>query len=247
MSIWMPYPGNIEKMEKGRLFLIPTPLSETQSPVNAFDFSWVDQLQVFVVEDLRTARRYLKKSGYRGSLDELVFIEFNEHSGPEEAGVFLESIRQGKSVGLMSEAGLPCVADPGAAIVRIAHQHHIKVVPLPGSSSIFLTLMASGANGQQFVFHGYLPIEKGARERSIREMEHQARTRGISQIFMETPYRNRQLLEAVLKQCTPDTLLCIGLDLLSDRQEVLTRKVADWRMVQSEFLHKRPAVFILFY
>lgn len=245
MLIFPIYPGN---MNKGKLILIPTPIGNDASfPQIFFPRELLNALDVFVVEELTTARRFLKRTGYPKPFEEVEFLVLNEQSKPGEAADFLRFIKAGRSVGLLSEAGLPCIADPGSAAVRIAHQNQVEVVPLPGPSSIYLTLMASGANGQAFSFHGYLPIDKNARSRKILEMEKMARQTAVSQIFMETPYRNEQLTEALLHSCKEDTMLCVACDLLSTEQQIISKTIREWKVKKEINLHKRPAVYVLFY
>ena len=245
MLIFLLYPGN---MRKGKLILIPTPIgNNTDTPLLFFPKELLYSIDVFIVEELSSARRFLKKSCYPGTFENVDFLILNEQSKVENNGDFMAFIRQGRSVGVLSEAGLPCVADPGSAAARIAHQHQVEVIPLAGPSSIYLSLMASGANGQKFCFHGYLPIEKNARVRKIHDVEKQARLLGESQIFIETPYRNEQLTEVLLKNCKDDTLLCIACDILSEEQFIRSKTIREWRLKKEINLHKRPVVFILFY
>ncbi|MCX6270531.1 MAG: SAM-dependent methyltransferase [Bacteroidetes bacterium] len=235
-------------MKTGKLYLIPTPIGNNPVfPPLFFPLELLNTIDVFIVEELTTARRFLKSTGYSTHFDNVTFLVLNEQSKPEETGLFLPYILAGKNVGLMSEAGLPCIADPGAEAVRLAHSSGVEVVPLPGASSVFLALMASGANGQKFCFHGYLPIDKTARIRKIREIEKIARMNGESQIFMETPYRNEKLLESILASCKEDTHVSVSCDLLSDNQLIISDSVRNWKKLSKPDLHKRPAIFILFY
>lgn len=234
--------------KQGKLFLIPTPIgNDPDFPIIFFNQEILLNLEVFIVEELSTARRFLKKAGYLKDLNTVEFLVFNEQSGPEASQEFLPIIQSGSSVGLMSEAGLPCVADPGAAVVKLAHENNIEVVPLPGPSSIFLALMASGGNGQKFYFHGYLPIEKHLKIRKIADLEKDARYLGVSQIFMETPYRNVQLLELLIQSCKNDMKLCVACDLLSQNQLITTKSIHDWKKSSLVDIHKKPVIFVLFY
>lgn len=227
------------------LYLIPTPLSngpaEPVLPVQTLEV--IHSLDLFVVEELRTARRFLKSIGYKKSFEEVVFIELNEHTGPAELPSLIKPLLAGKNAGLLSEAGCPAIADPGAALVLLAHKHHIKVIPLTGPSSILLALMSSGLNGQNFAFNGYLPKQRDERVRKIRERETVSRKENQTQIFIETPYRNNHLLEDLLAHCHPGTRLCIAADLTSADEFIHTRKIADWRK-QPPDLDKKQVVFL---
>ena len=235
-------------MKHGTLYLIPAFLAETNDertfpPVN---LEVIAGLNSFIAENVRTARRFLRKVGYTRDFDQVTFYTLNKHTAMEEASGFIEPLLQGTDVGLLSEAGIPCIADPGAVIVEKAHAHGIRVAPLTGPSSIFLALMASGFNGQHFVFHGYLPIDRKDREQKIRELERNAAHLKQTQIFMETPFRNNQLLEAVLRVCHDDRLLCIASMLTHDQLEFIrTQPVGAWKKKPPD-LHKKPTVFLLF-
>lgn len=231
---------------KGTLYLIPTPISETVSGdiFSSSIINLLNELNEFIVEDERSARRFLKKAGYTNSLDAIVFHLLNEHTDTREIPGFIISLLNGKSIGLLSEAGNPCIADPGAQVVAIAQENDIKVKPLVGPSSILLALISSGFNGQQFVFHGYLPIEKNLRIKKIKEIEGDAIHKGQTQIFMETPYRNFALLEDILKSCKPSTMLCIACDITGDQEYIKTRSIADWKIKKAD-IHKKPAIFLL--
>ena len=200
-------------------------------------------LQCFVVEELRTARRVLSRYGLRGRIDGLEFHVLNEHTTPQEVEAMLP-LFEGRDVGLISEAGLPAVADPGAALVALCHRHGIEVVPLVGPSSLMLALMASGLNGQSFAFRGYIPAKTDERRAAIREMEKQSRALNQSQILIETPYRNDALLGDLLQQLSPSTRLCVAADLTLPTQFIRTDTVAGWRKGLSP-VGKRPCVFIL--
>ncbi len=233
--------------ERGKLYLIPSPLGESDfnkifPPGNG---EIIDSLDEFIVEDLRTARRFLRKVGFTKSFDNIIFHVLNEHSDKKEIGDFLNSNLQGKDIGLLSEAGLPCVADPGSNLVRLAHQKKIRIIPLTGPSSIFLALMASGFNGQNFAFVGYLPIENKARIKKIKQVEKDVYQKDQTQIFIETPYRNIQLFNALLKTCSVDTMLCIACDISTDMEFISTKSIKEWKQENPE-LHKRPAVFLLY-
>ncbi len=230
------------------LYLIPTPLGdldtfERSAPL--FNNEIIHQLDVFIVEQLRTARRFLRKSEHPVPIDEMTFFELNKHTPVEQIATYLNLMAEGKSIGLLSEAGTPCIADPGAIIVQMAHERNIPVVPLVGASSIILSLMASGFNGQSFVFHGYLPVDKNALVKKVREMEEHARRFKQTQIFIETPYRNNNLLEVLLQNCQPKTFLSIAADITTPTEYIRTKKVMQWKK-ETVNLHKRPTVFLLY-
>jgi len=196
-----------------------------------------------VVEELRTARRFLSRYGLRGHIDELDFHVLNEHTTPAEVEAMLP-LFDGQDVGLMSEAGLPAVADPGAALVALCHRHGIEVVPLVGPSSLMLALMGSGLNGQSFAFRGYIPAKTDERRAALRELEKQSRSLNQSQILIETPYRNDALFADLLQGLSPATRLCVAADLTLPTQFLRTRTVAEWRKAPVT-IGKRPCVFIL--
>ncbi len=201
-------------------------------------------LRLFFAEDLRTARRYLKSTGFTGDISALRFRELSEHTSPAEAEELLQELMQEGEAGLLSEAGLPGVADPGNILVALCHRHGVRVVPLTGPSSIFLALMASGLNGQHFTFLGYLPKERHRRISALRRIEQESYRSGASQIFIETPYRNDHLVEDLLATCREDTLLCIAASLTTDREFIRTRSIREWK--EEPFRPgKQPAIFIL--
>jgi 16S rRNA (cytidine1402-2'-O)-methyltransferase len=233
-------------MAKGNLYLIPTPLGEAgfDAGMPAFNLQVLLGIDTFIVEELRTARRFLRKAGYIKDFEEVTFHILNEHTPDNEVSGMLEKSLAGKHVGLLSEAGLPCIADPGNIVVRLAHRKGIKVVPLSGPSSILLALMASGLNGQNFVFHGYLPVKPDERIRSLRELENAVSRGNQTQIFIETPYRNLQMLESIVKTCHPLLTLCIAADLTLETEWIRSLTLNEWKK-QKPDLHKRPAVFLL--
>lgn len=233
---------------KGRLYLIPSTLGE-DSPLNVLPpviAEVAGHLKHFIVEDIRTARRFLKKIIPDIIIDELSFQELNEHTPKEEIPGLLTPLMEGNNTGLLSEAGLPCIADPGSALVAYAHDLGIRVIPLSGPSSIFLALMASGFNGQNFVFHGYLPVDKRERIQKIKEIEGAVYQKDQTQIFIETPYRNKQILEALGQACRPETKICIAVDLTlpDEKISVLTAKRLNTN--NRPDLNKKPAVFLLY-
>ena len=232
-------------MNPGKLYLIPTPLGDNEPaevlPQAVLDYAC--RLQCFVVEELRTARRCLSRYGLRGHIDELELHVLNEHTTPAEVEAMLP-LFDGRDVGLLSEAGLPAVADPGAALVALCHRHGIQVVPLTGPSSLMLALMASGLNGQSFAFRGYIPAKTEERRSAIKALEKQSRALNQSQILIETPYRNDALLADLLQGLSPATRLCIAADLTLPTQYIRTDTIEGWRKTPA-VVGKRPCVFIL--
>jgi 16S rRNA (cytidine1402-2'-O)-methyltransferase len=226
------------------LFLIPTPLAEgTENEVLSPQIKdAVFQLDLFFVENIRTARRFISSLKLGKVIDSITFIELSKDTPEAETR---EQVRNlSRDAGVISEAGCPGVADPGAVAVKYAHQFGIKVIPLVGPSSILLALMSSGMSGQSFAFHGYLPIDKLARRKAIQQLEREASQRGQTQIFMETPFRNNQLLETILEACHPDTLLCIASGITAANELVKTDSIRNWRTNKPD-LHKTPTVFVL--
>jgi 16S rRNA (cytidine1402-2'-O)-methyltransferase len=233
-------------MKKGILYLIPVFLSETD-PSEVFpdeNLRIISGLDNFIVEDLRTARRTLRKIGYEKNFDQVTFYLLNEHTDISEIYSFLDKTKQGEDIGLMSEAGIPCVADPGFEIVNLAHQDSLRVKPLIGPSSIVLALMASGFNGQQFVFHGYLPIDKPNRKNAILKLESTALNTNQTQIFIETPYRNNKLFTDLLSYCKAETKLCVARDITGLTEFIKTKTIGKWKNEKVD-LHKVPAVFLI--
>ncbi len=202
----------------------------------------MEQLDHFIVENERSARRFIKKITPRKSQDSLRLFPLNKYTEPGAIAEYLEPCLLGISVGVLSEAGCPAVADPGSEIVALAHDKGIRVVPLVGPSSILLAAMASGLNGQSFAFNGYLPIDSSDRRKSIKSLEKRSRDLGQSQFFMETPYRNDKLLAELVRTLHPDTLLCIAADLTLENEWIRTQKVSDWKG-QVPDLNKRPAIY----
>lgn len=233
-------------MEFGKVYLFPTPIAEgnTESQLPNENLQRLKECDVFVVEELRTARRFLRKAGYKRDFADVEFFVLNEHTLNEDLTPCIELIKEGKTVGVMSEAGLPCVADPGATFVALCQRQGIRIEPLVGPSSIMMALMASGFNGQSFAFVGYLPAEKSARNKRIRELETLVYRFNQTQIFIETPYRNDHLLESLIEVCSNDTMLCVACDIGGECQKIVSKSIAEWK--QSKFsLHKKNTVFLL--
>jgi 16S rRNA (cytidine1402-2'-O)-methyltransferase len=230
---------------KGRLYLIPSLLDETApgAILPGEIISRVRKIRYFIVENERTARRFLISLGMKELLGDVTFELLNKYTKPEELEGMLLPLNKGLSIGLISEAGCPGVADPGADIVAIAHRNNIKVVPLVGPSSILLALMGSGLNGQQFTFNGYLPVKSPARIRKIKQLEEISRKNHTTQIFIEAPYRNHQLFSDLLSTLNSATRLCLAINLTGPDEKILTKTVNEWKKVKIEF-QKRPAVFL---
>jgi len=229
----------------GDLYLIPNTLGEDNFSFVLPDEvkSVIESLDYFIVENERTARAYIKRL-LPDKIQKDIHVEIiDKHTDPLDLPGFLRPIENGKNAGIISEAGVPCIADPGAEIVSIAHRKGIKVVPLVGPSSILLALMASGFNGQQFAFRGYLPFDQQIRKRVFQAMNKDIKD-GITQIFMETPYRNNKLLEELLKIMHPETKLCIACDITLENEYIRTKTIANW-VGSLPDLHKRPTIFLI--
>lgn len=228
----------------GKLYLIPTTLGGENIndviPANVIDKT--REIDHFIVEDIRTARRYLSKLKPIIPISEIQFFELNEHTTQIEAEKLIAPLLQGKLVGLLSEAGVPAVADPGSNIVALAHRMGIEVIPLTGPSSILMAVMAGGLSGQNFAFVGYLPVQQHEREKRIRQLELRSREERQAQFFIETPYRNNQMLQSLADVLAPRTLVTVACDLTLPSQFISTRKAADWKKEMPD-LHKRPCIF----
>ena len=234
----------------GKLYLIPTPIAEgafgTFFPAVNADI--INETDYYIVEAVRTARRFLRYAGIRKPIDELTFFELNEHTQGVEINDFLQPCLEGKNVGVMSEAGVPCVADPGHKAVEKAHQLGIEVVPLIGPSSLVLALMGSGMNGQSFVFHGYLPSEQYDREKKLLEIEAVAVRTGQTQMFIETPDRNTRMTASICKVCKPATRVCIAANLTGENALLKTQSVSKWRKYfekEEHQLGKVPCIYLI--
>lgn len=234
-------------MKRGTLYLIPSTLGDTrpEDVLPEKTLRIIRSLNSFIVEEIRSARRFLRKAGFAGNFDETGLLIYNEHTRKEELSSFLSPMINGTDTGLLSEAGTPCIADPGAEIVDIARDAGIRIVPLAGPNSILLALMASGFNGQNFTFHGYLPIDRKERQNKIRDLERAALERDQTQIFIETPYRNKAIFEALINCCKPVSRLCIAMDLTLESESIRVHTIKEWR-IKNEQLPKKPAVFLLY-
>lgn len=232
---------------KAALYLIPVnisdaPLSDT---IPSGNLEVVRHLRHLIVENIRTARRFLKRWDKGFDIDGIKFHELNGHTDLRDISGFLDPLRQGEPVGVMSEAGCPAVADPGSSVVEIAQREGLKVIPMVGPSSILMSLMASGFNGQGFAFNGYLPIDDKERLHAIKELENICAKKGITQIFIETPYRNNRMISFLSSNLRPDTMLCVACDITDpDRESILTRRASQWKNNKENY-DKRPAIFLI--
>lgn len=229
-----------------KLYLIPNVLSEGewQNVLPARLHPLISGIRYFIVEDVRTARRFLKQVNREINIDECTFYELNNRTAQTDIPGYLKPIENGFDVAVISEAGCPGVADPGADVVKIAHQKNYKVVPVVGPSSVILALMASGLNGQNFAFKGYLPVKPNERIKEIEILEKRAITQHQTQIFIETPYRNNHLISDLLKSCTPTTLLCIAANITGENEFIATKTISQWRKNVPD-LHKQPVIFLI--
>ena len=228
------------------LYLLPVTLGDTsiEKVLPSYNAEIIRGIRHFIVEDIRSARRFLKKVDHDIDIDSLTFYPLNKHTSPEDISSYLKPLIDGASMGVISEAGCPAVADPGADVVAIAQRKKLKVVPLVGPSSIILSVMASGFNGQSFAFHGYLPIEPRERSKKLKALEQRAYTENQTQLFIETPYRNHKMIEDILQNCRPQTKLCIAANITCDDEYIQTRAVKDWKGNLSD-LSKIPCIFLL--
>lgn len=231
---------------KGKLYLIPSPLGDNQPSevLPEMVFETIGRIRTYVVEEVRTARRFLSRAGLKGKIDTLEFHELNEHTSSEQIEGYLGLFERGEDIGLISEAGLPAVADPGAQLVALCHKRGIEVVPLVGPSSLMLALMASGLNGQSFAFCGYIPAKSDERKSRLKVLEKVSSQLNQTQIIIETPYRNDSLLADILSVCNPSTMLCIAADLTLPTAYIRTASIGDWKK-NVPTIGKRPCVFLL--
>ncbi|MCD8030682.1 MAG: SAM-dependent methyltransferase [Bacteroides sp.] len=230
------------------LYLIPVLLGDTdpERVLPAWNREVILSVKHFIVEDVRSARRFLKKIEREIDIDSLTFYVLNKHTSPEEISGFLKPLEQGFAMGVISEAGCPAIADPGADVVALAQHKGMKVVPLVGPSSILLAVMGSGFNGQSFAFHGYLPIEPGERAKRLKQLEQRMLTEDQTQLFIETPYRNQKMIGEILRTCRPQTKLCIAAGLTCEEEYIRTRTVKEWQKGGIPDLTKVPCIFLLY-
>jgi 16S rRNA (cytidine1402-2'-O)-methyltransferase len=233
-------------LKKAKLYLIPSLLGDSNIKTSLPDIirNHIQEINIFIVENVRSARRFIKKVHKEKDIDNIIFYAYGKHDKLDLEEDFLPHILNGDNVGIISEAGLPCIADPGSKIVEYAHNLQVDVVPLVGPSSIFLALMASGLNGQNFIFHGYLPIAKKERERKIKQMENDSRRLNQTQIFMETPYRNQSLFDSIIKNSSNKTHLCIATNLTLINEVIQTKSIEEWKYSKIK-IHKQPSIFLL--
>lgn len=234
-------------MIESALYLIPVPLSEgaVENVLPASNLALVGEIKHFVVENVRSARRFLKKCDRSINIDELTFYELNRHTDPNAIADYLQPLERGEAMGVISEAGCPAIADPGADVVAIAQRKGLKVRPLVGPSSILMGLMGSGFNGQSFAFLGYLPIDQGERARKFKEMERLIRNDNQTQIFIETPYRNNKLMAEMCKQLPGNLALCVATDIAGAGEKIVTKTVREWAHTKYDF-DKVPTIFLLY-
>lgn len=229
------------------LYLLPVTLGDTplDRVIPAHNIEIISGIRHFIVENVRSARRFLRQADPKFDIDGSQFYELNKHTAPQDIAGFLQPLHDGKPMGVISEAGCPAVADPGADVVAIAQRKGFKVVPLVGPSSIILSVMASGFNGQSFAFHGYLPIKPEERARRLKQLEQRIYNEQQTQLFIETPYRNGKMIEDIIKNCRPQTKLCIAANLTCDDEYVRTRTLKEWRTGVPD-LSKIPCIFLLY-
>jgi len=234
-------------MNKGVLYLIPVPLAENASAKSFTPYlvDTINAIDTYIVENEKTARKFLKEAGIKKPQSELSIHDYGKHKRNDSMVPYFKELMTGKDVGLMSEAGAPGIADPGADVVAEAHKRGIKVVPLVGPSSILLALMASGFNGQSFTFHGYLPIDKVERVKRIKELEQLAGKNKQTQMFIETPFRNNHLFEDIIKNTAAQTLLCVACNVTGEEEMIKSMSIGQWRQERID-LHKKPTIFLLF-
>ena len=229
------------------LYLLPVTLGDTplDKVLPSYNLEVIAHIHHFIVEDVRSARRFLKKVNKEFDIDSMTFYPLNKHTSPADISGYLKPLQEGKPMGVISEAGCPAIADPGADVVAIAQQKNLKVVPLVGPSSIILSVMASGFNGQSFSFNGYLPIEAGERAKKLKQLEQRVYTEQQTQLFIETPYRNNRLMEDILHHCRPQTKLCIAANITCEDQYIKTQSVKNWQGHLPD-LSKTPCIFLLY-
>lgn len=235
-------------MNTPALYLIPVTLGDTpiEKVLPAHNREVILSIRHFIVEEVRTARRFLKAVERSIDIDSLTFYPMGKHADAALFSRYLEPLRKGESVGVISEAGCPAIADPGADIVAIAQREGLRVVPLVGPSSILLAVMASGFNGQSFAFHGYLPIDNNARSKRLKQLEARSAAEHQTQLFIETPYRNARIIADILNACQPTTRLCIAAGLTTEQEYVCTRTIREWKQTRLPDLAKIPAIFAIY-
>lgn len=230
------------------MYLLPVTLGDTpwEQVLPSYNRDIILQIKHFIVEDVRSARRFLKKTDSGINIDELTFYPMGKHASADHFAGYLKPLQEGCPMGVISEAGCPAVADPGADVVAIAQRKGFRVIPLVGPSSMILAVMASGFNGQSFAFNGYLPIDAGERIRKIKQLEQRVYTEHQTQLFIETPYRNAKLLEVLMQTCRPQTRLCIAAGITCAEEYIKTRTIPEWKRLPLPDLSKIPAIFLIY-
>ena len=229
------------------LYLIPVTLGETEirNVLPDYNHDVIVEIKHFIVENIRSARRFLKKVEKSIDIDQLTFYELNRHTDRKIIGEYLKPLEQGQAVGIISEAGCPAIADPGADVVALAQSRGFKVVPLVGPSSIIMALMGSGFNGQSFAFNGYLPVDVAGRVKALKKLENKVYNEDQSQIFIETPYRNSKMLETMLSALRPNTKICVAAGITTDQEFIVTKTVEKWKKSKMPDFEKVPCVFLI--
>lgn len=235
-------------MAKGTLYLVPTTLGKTQinNSLPEHTLSVLRTLDALVVENLQSSVKFLHWVGDTIPEYNIEFYHLNKNTPDQEIFSFLKPLKKGKNLGLLSEAGVPAVADPGSRLVKMAHQNGIKVVPLVGPSSILLALMAAGFNGQEFAFHGYLPIDAKKRSQMLVQLDGESRRHNRTQLFMEAPHRNNEMLKNIIEVVSDETRICTATDLTLETEQIISQTVAEWKQTKLPDLHKRPTIFVLY-
>lgn len=230
-----------------KIYLIPMTLGDTEidAVIPRYVQNICKETKIFIVENIRTTRRYLKQIDKNIDIDSLTFFELNKHTNLNDLNLYLEAISKG-DIGVISEAGCPGIADPGADIVSIAHQKNIHVIPLVGPSSILMVVMASGFNGQSFAFNGYIPIKTNERIKRIKELESISKHHNQTQVFIEAPYRNISIFNDLIKSCSGNTLLCIGCNISADNEYIKTKSITEWKKIDPTFMNKIPTIFAIY-
>jgi 16S rRNA (cytidine1402-2'-O)-methyltransferase len=233
-------------MAYGSVYIIPIPISEEtlEQVLPAYNATIVKELRFFVVEKIKTARQFLRKMDGQFPIDDSTFFELDKHDGYAFESEVLKYLKAGKDIGLMSESGYPGVADPGSQFIALSHQQNIEIIPLIGPSSLLLALAASGMNGQGFTFNGYLPKADPERSQKLKELNHEILKTGFAQLFIETPYRNQQMLDDIIKACAPQLKLTVAYDITGAKQKIKTKSISEWKKAPFKF-DKTPCVFVL--
>lgn len=230
------------------MYLLPVTLGDTEidNVLPSYNREIIRQIKFFIVENVRSARRFLKKVDRDINIDELTFYLMDKHTDAAKMASYLKPLEEGNAMGVISEAGCPAVADPGADVVAVAQRKNLRVIPMVGPSSIIMSVMGSGFNGQSFAFNGYLPIEPAERTKRIKQLETRAYTEDQTQLFIETPYRNHKMLEELLRTCKPSTRLCIASGITCAEEYIHTHTIAEWKKIKLHDLSKIPTIFLIY-